>query len=1259
MNIAGVKQAIRAAIQNGSLQLGPNVLQSSEISALFDAYFPALNLEIDNASVTEATDSITVAGQGHNQPITGLSVTATFTAPGDTAQCLIVATTSPSWKITTGFPQLTGSIFSDLSFSAGATLTFNSTGISTATVMSGLQFSGSLDLASFVGDVGWLFGGIPVLAVSGPIQMDHGEPEVNLSAPLSGPISIGYLDLPAVSLRLVSQFLDATSEFPEHFETYAELASTLSFTAKGTNHDIPIAARYQNQGGLIALVADLSDNVVSGLVEIAEQLAEKADLLGAAKDFEPPLDLNLTSLTVRVDLLNRALMGVTIGVETGKAWPMISDTQFGNVLTIDKLGLVFTYLAATKSLDLAAYGEIAIGQNGIIDMYGDADAMMFGGGLRTGTSVNLSEVVEHFMGSTPDAPEFDVVAFDFQVQAKQKSFFVTVGVTSTWSLSIGTIDLRLFEVGFSINHAPGATSAAISGAASVGPVDLALNWEIPGDFQFSSVVPEIQLKDLIKAFSTKDMWGGEFPNPTLENSLFYLERRADGSIYAAVGTSFASSPTHKAFGTAEFDFLESGGTTGCVVGFALDETFKLGDLNTKFSAFDFIQLTGGAIILSSVTDPTFQFRSFSEPTFNFPSPLPNAPTGVVEGLGLYAILALKGGALDNVGKLLKGVGGLQLAVQIPTDVMQTEFEASLDGQFHLIGDYVILDQVALFFYPGKEEFGLSTTMTFSLQQGASLQLTGIIEISGASVDLELSTSKPWHEPFGIKGLTIEGMGVGIGIGDDITLTLAGSISIGSDNTALVLEVAMEFSAEEEGLPKALLAKEKEVGHIDLSALITEFAPEVHVPSELLDISLSNFQLIIVADPVGFVNPLDNKRYGMGLNVGGALDFYGLNADFAIQIDYSSGLSATGDVAEPVKIGDFLTLSNATESTKGPYATINTISSPFLEITAAVQFYEIAAASIDIEVKDTKLAFHLADKVDRLGDIDLSFHLDGSTGFSATSEATFTLGNVGPIKAGDWNLGTLNVDVTMKANFALILTPSDFKLSTGATFTFQGVLMRLPSVSIHENLAKLEDIVDAYAKRMAEELWDVGKKVLQDAKALFDAVRAGAISLTDDIGHILHDLGTSIADAAGYLKSVSNAMAWDAEKVAGFLKSGFAADAKAVATAMKAAEYEVEDVTTALKKTFSLGVNDAMSILHDLSYDWGSIARALRSVFDYDAKQAAQFLKDFFKVSDNAVNDALQAAQYAKNDIESAMESVFDWAKHAWDKAKHKLNPKNW
>jgi hypothetical protein len=1256
MDLQRVIQLLRDNLRQGVLTVSGTLLESTAIQTVFASYLPGGTLTLTGvAEISDEGGYAQAIGTGPTgSPFAGMTVTAQFSTPGNVAQADLTATRTSGWTWATSFPALQNTILPSLAFSAPS-LTLASQPPSPDDP--GLRFTGQLTLGTEYQALLWLLDGSTTLSMAGPVAMDSGLPLPSLKATVSKGVSLGPLDVPFVDLLVGGSLVPAAGGDPASVLGYLGIGTEVDFTGNGIHVGLPLTSTFGPDARSVLLTVDLTSLgklVNAGLVDLAALLGGQS-FVNELKDVPLSTLLVLKSFAIQIDLSARTASSVRLQVGSTQAWPVLTERRSpaasANALfVIEEIDLVLALLPPTCSQSgVAIFGTMTLGGGTLLGSAIFPD-FAFALELKPGTAIDLTQVIEHFLGTNPDIPALQIDELEILVDRAAQTYAGSFVIDSDWTIPLGSKSLTVQQIGVSVSRESGNTTGSLQGELELAGATIEVLWQIPGALQIAGQLPQASLTSLVNSISPTPL-RSDFPTITLLDSNIYIERTNDGAYYLAAGTQVAG------FGAFQVSFRDVKGQTGWVIGFVLEEHWSLANISSLFAPLSFISLQKAGLMYATMDDPNFEFRSFSDPSFTFPAKLPSAPTsGAVQGLSLFAELQLSGGPLDVIAKVLPGRGTLLLAATFAQNYAQTTFKAGITSPLVVVPGAVVFDDAYVSFAPGQEKFGLYLDATFTIHQ-QSISLTGDILVAPGVVTLELSTTKPWPKPFGIEKLTLDKLGVGISLGDELVLSLAGEVAIGQGAKQVILDVGVEFNAAEEGLPDVLLAEE--TGTISIADIVGTFT-STSLPAVLSSIELSDFKLLVVANPNGWNNPADHKHYDPGLAFGGTLLAFGVEASIAIQVSDTHGIFAKGEIDKPLNL-DVLTIANATNPAIGPYLELNSANSPYLTLSAALTLFELVSYKVDAEVDSNGFHFNFSYTIGQLGSVSFAIALKNKSAFALAAQANFAVSNVGPIKAGSFSLGTLKVDLSLAAHFAIAAdTGGNFALSLGATFSFEGVALRLDDLTITEKITSFSQLPKVFADNLAALLWDIAKSLLQDANVLFQLIGRGALAITDDIGHILHaELGLPIEKAAALLKSVSATLAYDARKVAALLRTGFAAADHEVAAAMRSAAYDVKDVADAVGHAFGEGAEDVAGALRTAGYQLSEVATALKDVFAYSANQVASFFKNTWHEADTVVNDALKAAQYLASEIDSAMKSIFGWVDHVIDKAKHALNPKNW
>jgi hypothetical protein len=148
-----------------------------------------------------------------------------------------------------------------------------------------------------------------------------------------------------------------------------------------------------------------------------------------------------------------------------------------------------------------------------------------------------------------------------------------------------------------------------------------------------------------------------------------------------------------------------------------------------------------------------------------------------------------------------------------------------------------------------------------------------------------------------------------------------------------------------------------------------------------------------------------------------------------------------------------------------------------------------------------------------------------------------------------------------------------------------------------------------------------------------------------------------------------------DPVASVLKNAYGQTADQVASTMREAGYDINDivrelrhvfdptqVASTLKDVFNQGPNQVAMTMRQAEYTGEEVAQALKNAFGSDAEQIASALKDAYGWSADQIHGALGQIGFASDQIAHAFQSLgpgFEDAGNAILNGLNKLNPTNW
>ncbi len=482
MNIEILKRTIGSS--GSSLRLALDELGSPAFAATLSPYLPDKILRIRNIQQwMETEDSISISGTGEDPPFSGMETTAVFSTAISKetklpeATVLITAKGHRDWTLATSFPALQHSAVNDVSFAPHPTLHLSSHKVSDE-INEGMYFEGLLDLGSALGKFGFLFEDVHY-KISGVIYAMEGVPDMALLGPVNASLQLGCFQLSNVSCELYSDVRYNTAYLEWEADAYIGISADISLRTRHEVYTIPLLADIYDPQNSVLFVAQLEEGMNAALDELSA-LVNGLDLAIPADQLEIAEAIRLTDLKVLVNPANPKLIDyVALSIETANEWTLVEDLL--ELQAIDVLFRVDDPLSKPR-LGGVVSGLIGIGKTGTLELSAFFEDFAFGGGLREGDPLKITEVFEHFMPAPDvDLPDLYLTKFNFEVHPATATFSGEIVVDGRWGIP-GLPDCYIDEVWFSLNHseAAGDTAFRAGGVFAVADIPIYMEAEYGG-----------------------------------------------------------------------------------------------------------------------------------------------------------------------------------------------------------------------------------------------------------------------------------------------------------------------------------------------------------------------------------------------------------------------------------------------------------------------------------------------------------------------------------------------------------------------------------------------------------------------------------------------------------------------------------------------------------------------------------------------------------------------------------------------------------
>ncbi|KAG5657982.1 hypothetical protein KAF25_006933 [Fusarium avenaceum] len=238
---------------------------------------------------------------------------------------------------------------------------------------------------------------------------------------------------------------------------------------------------------------------------------------------------------------------------------------------------------------------------------------------------------------------------------------------------------------------------------------------------------------------------------------------------------------------------------------------------------------------------------------------------------------------------------------------------------------------------------------------------------------------------------------------------------------------------------------------------------------------------------------------------------------------------------------------------GPVLKIQTAASPYLYLNASVSLFEILNEQLTVDITSAGVTFDLD-----FGTIltsKMTCTLNGLDNLSAT----FTYGidqSISLPTIDNISLGSIDLDVTFSANLAIVSQPSSTAIIVGGSFDFEGANLNLGDCVVTVPVSTLSDLQGAIVSQIEQNAGTVFSNVLSTAAQWAGKVAQGVITAVDSVASVLHNV-------------------WDQT-------------ASEVASTMKDAGFDAQDIATGLKDFFNLGPGEIHGLLRQIGFSDGEI-----------------------------------------------------------------------
>jgi hypothetical protein len=544
---------------------------------------------------------------------------------------------------------------------------------------------------------------------------------------------------------------------------------------------------------------------------------------------------------------------------------------------------------------------------------------------------------------------------------------LTVSATSalSWPIAFGTgtTPMQVATLGASVHRlANGAGwTASLNGSLVYGGIQATVALQLGSagtDTVLTAAVGTVTpanvatlADDLAKNAEGTNAWStlpvpADFPSIGLAQAQLYFNLTKN--VFVLTGSS-------SVFGTAAFVVQQSSGAWQAALGVNLSsggQPWTFSEISAGLAAagsFFNIDQASAALALSTIDGQSLGALATQVPE------LANAlPATVSRGGNFYGVLHFSGPVVSNVPRILGTDAGttVTLYALVAQASADSYFQVDLD-QYTLAG-VVTFSAVRLTYQPATSP-SLSLDGRVSIPLGSSsFDFDGSMRVAADSARFSIQqTPQSVVEPFGMKGITLSGLGVLVtyafpdAVSSTLTIQMSGTTQLGTvaNLTGLIYLV--------NGTPSVAAIA---VTDFDITNLFTQ-SIGVDWPSLLVPLVLTSG--VVYYSNASTALTLDGTTYQPGFNASAQVEIFGVPATLGFAVVPGSGVTASGRLNNPIDWG-FVVITSALSTQAGPGASLATYPTTTFTLAAGFTLFGYHAANVTFSIaKDATLNENVA------------------------------------------------------------------------------------------------------------------------------------------------------------------------------------------------------------------------------------------------------------------------------------------------------------
>ena len=681
------------------------------------------------------------------------------------------------------------------------------------------------------------------------------------------------------------------------------------------------------------------------------------------------------------------------------------------------------------------------------------------------------------------------ISFYFKVVGGNIELSANIPINRVIPLSLGITEVELTNVRIEINSEfEENKKAVLRGNIILAEQTIELTRNLLGNELlnelYEGTIINFSLNGLISTLCQRSIDSPMIPAITLQNARFIVNpstESASVNVWENVD----------GIGRVQLSVSKYNDSWEYILLIILPNEWKLSSWSDVFRVFDPITIGEPMITLSSVTE---QDASILDENTNINT------ISVIEGLYFSGKLKMEGSGLELLHTMFNipetPIGGL-----IGSNISNTIFNADF-GKRSILG--ITFDNAGIVLQVEPFVVGLELSTIVNIHS-ESLPFEGGIRLNQTGVVYEIAMPGVWRHPFGLAMFDISKVCLEFQTSPPPAIAVAGNISFGD---GLEVKVECRFMGN---VPDTLIGTFP--GELSTSRLISVFTG-INIPSGFLDVSISNADIYIVANPAGTI--IGEEHYPPGFRAHGEMNAFGIRTRAKIAIE-EHGIYLDSELS-PINVGDVLKIYGTTPE-QGPKVVYRVVrGEPFLlQLDAGLQLLGVKLET-HILINQEGFRFEFTERI-----------------FNAFTAHVIATGS------GELNQGNFHIDATMQNDMVEFITNETRQALQGTASSTGGKVSNLEAQirdleqralsligqmtsregEITNNKNSAENAVQSArsardnaqaALQNAEVVKNSAERSLNNARDSVDAIRREKANIEDD----LHNIEKKIKD---FLRSI--------------------------------------------------------------------------------------------------------------------------------------------